>query len=148
MNLAEQIDSQIIQALKNGDKKRLLVLRGLKSDLKYRSIDKGQPLADKEVIQVLSSAAKKRRDSIEQFEAGGRDDLVNKEQGELEIIQTFLPEQLSEDALRKVIAEAIAETGISSPQQLGMVMKVVMPKVAGLADGKQVSKLAAEILAK
>ncbi|MFQ5498547.1 MAG: GatB/YqeY domain-containing protein [Candidatus Zixiibacteriota bacterium] len=148
MNLAEQIDSQIIQALKNGDKKRLLVLRGLKSDLKYRSIDKGQPLADKEVIQVLSSAAKKRRDSIEQFEAGGRDDLVNKEQGELEIIQTFLPEQLSEDALRKVIAEAIAEAGISSPQQLGMVMKVVMPKVAGLADGKQVSKLAAEILAK
>ena len=82
------------------------------------------------------------------FRAGGREDLVRKEQAELDIITSYLPAQLSEDKLREIISEAVAETGADSPQKVGLVMKVVMPKIKGQADGKMVNKLAIEILAK
>lgn len=147
MSLFEQIDIDMIEALKAGEKNRLLLLRGLKSDLKYAKLDKGDDLTDKDVIEVLSYQAKKRRDSIEQFEKAGRDDLVAKERAELEIITTYLPKQLSEDELRKIVASAITEAGVESPAQIGLVMKIVMPQVKGLADGKMVNKLAIEILA-
>jgi hypothetical protein len=147
MSLFEKIDEDIIEALKAGEKDRLTLLRGLKSDLKYAKLDKGDDLTDQDVIGVLASQAKKRRDSIEQFEKGGRDDLVAKERAELEIITTYLPKQLSEDELREIVASAITEAGAESPDQIGAVMKIVMPKVKGAADGKLVSKLAMEILA-
>lgn len=147
MSLFERIDKDIIVALKAGEKDRLTLLRGLKSDLKYAKLDKGDDLTDSEAIDVLAYQAKKRRDSIEQFEKGGREDLVAKERAELEIITTYLPKQMSEDELREIIAAAIAEAGVDSPAQIGAVMKIVMPKVKGVADGKLVSKLATEILA-
>jgi len=136
------------QALKAGEKERLTVLRGLKSELKYKQIDKVDELTDDDAIAVLSSAAKKRRESIEQFQKGGREDLVKKEQAELAIITSYLPEQLSEEKLHQIISDAIAESGADSPQKVGLVMKVVMPKIKGQADGKLVNKLAMEILAK
>jgi len=148
MSLLEDIDRHLIEALKAGDKLRVTVLRGLKSDLKYRRIDKGNDLTDTDMIEVLSSAAKKRREAIEQYAAGKRQDLVDKEQAELDIITTYLPRQMSEDELRVMIADAIAESGAASPAQLGLVMKVLMPRVKGKADGKLVNKLAAEMLAK
>jgi uncharacterized protein YqeY len=148
MSLIEKIDRETIEALKAGDKLRVSVLRGLKSDIKYRRIEKGEDLTDDDVIEVLSSAAKKRRDSIEQFSKGGRKDLVEKEQFELDTIKSYLPEALGEDRLREIITAAIAETGAESPRQIGDVMKVVMPQVKGKADGKLVNRLVMEILAK
>lgn len=136
------------KALKAGKKDRLTVLRGLKSDLKYRQIDKGDDLTDDDVISVLNSAAKRGRDSIEQFGKGGRDDLVKGEEFGLKIIYEYLPEQLSEEKLAEIIKEAIEDTGADSPQKIGLVMKAIMPQVKGKADGKLVSKLAMELLSK
>jgi uncharacterized protein YqeY len=149
MSLFERIDQDMKQALKAGDKERLSVLRGLKSDLKYRQIDKkGEELSEEDAIAVLSSAAKRRRESIDEFKKGEREDLVRKEKFELDVITSYLPEQLSEEKLREIIREAIAETGADSPQKLGLVMKIVMPKIKGQADGKLVNKLAMDMLAK
>ena len=148
MALFEKIDHDMIEALKAGEKDRLIVLRGLKSDLKYKRIDKGNDLTDEDVISVLASAAKQRRDSIEQFAKGGRSDLVQQERFQLEVITSYLPKQLDENELREIVARAIAEVSAESPQQIGAVMKVVMPQVKGVADGKMVNKLAMEILAK
>jgi len=148
MSIFEQIDKDIIKALKGGDKARLTVLRGLKSDLKYKQIDSGEELTDEKALEVLSSAAKRRRDSIEQFRQGGRDDLVQQEESELEIITAYLPKQLSEDELRQLAEAAIAEVGADSPKQMGLVMKALMPKVKGKADGKMLSRLILELLAK
>jgi len=148
MALFEKIDHDMIEALKAGEKDRLTVLRGLKSDLKYKRIDKGDDLTDEDVISVLASAAKQRRDSIEQFAKGGRSDLVQQERFQLEVITSYPPKQLDENELREIVARAIAEVSAESPQQIGAVMKVVMPQVKGVADGKMVNKLAMEILAK
>jgi uncharacterized protein len=148
MSLIDQIEQQMKEALRGGQKERLSVLRGLKSEFKYKQIELGHPLTDEEIIGVLSTAAKKRRESIEQFRAGGRQDLVTKEENELQVINSYLPEQLSEDKLRQMIAEAIAESGADSPQKMGLVMKLLIPKVKGMADGKLVSKLVSEMLAK
>jgi len=148
MSLFEKINQDIIKALKAGEKDKLTVLRGLKSDLKYKQIDKADELTDDDVIAVLSSLAKKRRESIEQFQKGGRNDLVAKEQAELIIINSYLPKQLSKEKLCEIIHEAIAESGADSPQKVGLVMKLVMPKIKGQADGKLVNKLATEMLAK
>jgi len=148
MSIIEQLDKQIIEALKAGEKDKLTTLRGLKSDIKYKQIEQKDPLTEQQVIEVLSSCAKKRRDSIEQYGNGGRDDLVQKEKAELEIINTYLPKQLSEEELRQMIAAAIEESGVDSPQKMGLVMKVLMPKIKGKADGKLVTKLVTEMLSK
>lgn len=148
MSILKKIDEDLIKALKSGEKAKATVLRGLKSDFKYKKIELGKELTDDDCIAVLSTVAKKIKDSIEQFEKGGREDLVEKEELELEIIQTYLPQQLGEEELRQIIREAIKETGANSPQQMGLVMKAVMPKTKGRADGKLVSKLTTELLAK
>jgi len=147
MTIIEKIDKATTEALKAGDRDRVTVLRGLKSDIKYAQLDHKGDFDDAATIAVLSSAAKKRRDSIEQYQSAGRQDLVDKETAELAIITEFLPEQLSEDKLREIVAAAIAEVGASSPKDIGAIMKVVMPKIKGQADGKMVNKLAMEILA-
>ena len=148
MSLAETIDEHLIEAMKAGDKKKVTVLRGLKSDLKYKQIETGSDLTEEHMIEVLNSAAKKRREAIEQFRQAGRDDLVEQEDLELEIITGYLPEQLGEQDLREMIQAAIEETGADSPKDIGPVMRVLMPKVKGRADGKQVNRLVAELLAK
>lgn len=148
MSLIERIDKDIIEALKAGEKEKLTALRGLKSDIKYRRIEKGEDLSDDDVIAVLSSARKKRLDSIEQFEKGGRDDLVQKEKLGVELIEHYLPRQIGEDELVEIIRLAIEETGADSPAKIGLVMKVVMPKVKGQADGKLINRLAMELLSK
>ena len=148
MSLIEQIDKDTVVAMKAGEKDKVTVLRGLKSDLKYKQIELGKDLTDQQVVEVLSSAAKKRRDSIEQFEKGGRDDLVKKEQAELEIINSYLPKQLGENELSGLIEAAIEESGANSPQKIGLVMKLLMPKIKGKADGKLVNKMVLEKLAK
>jgi uncharacterized protein len=148
MPLFDQIDNDMKEALRAGQKERLSILRGLKSDLKYKVIELGHPLTDDECIVVLSSSAKKHRESIEQFKAGNRDDLVQKEEFELTVITSYLPEQITEEKLRVIISETIAETGADSPQKMGLVMKALMPKLKGQADGKLVSRIVSELLAK
>ena len=148
MSLIEKIDIELIKALKSGEKEKVVVLRGLKSDIKYKKIEKGENLTNEEVIAVLSVNTKKIRDSIEQFDKGGREDLVTKEKAALKIISEYLPEQLGEEELRGIVKQAVEESGAESPQQMGLVMKIVMPKIKGRADGKLVSKLATEFLAK
>jgi hypothetical protein len=148
MSIFEQVDKDMIKALKGGDKDRLTVLRGLKSDLKYKKIEVGEELTDEQALETLASAAKKRRESIEQFRAGGREDLVKSEEFELEVISSYLPKQLTEEELRQMAETAIKEVGADSPKQMGLVMKALMPKIKGRADGKLVNRLISELLAK
>ncbi len=147
MSIIKQLDEDIIKALKAGEKLKLSVLRGLKSDLKYKLIEAGKELSGEQVLEVLGSARKKRMESIEQFSKAGRTDLSDKEQAELEIIVAYLPKQMDESELRELIKAAITESGVDSPQKMGLVMKVLMPKVKGKADGKTVQKLVTELLA-
>jgi uncharacterized protein YqeY len=141
MSIVDKINSDLVAAMKGKEHDRVTELRSLKSAIKYRQIDKGSELTDDDVIQVLSSVAKQHRDSIEQYGKGGRDDLVENEKAELEIIVQYLPEQLGPDEVGKLVDEVIDELGVSSPSDFGAVMKTVMPKVKGLADGKLVKEI-------
>lgn len=147
MSLLKQIEKDLIEALKAGDKLKVSVLRGLKSDIKYREIALGSSLKDEEVLSVLDSAAKKRRESIEQFSNGGRQELADKETSELNMISAYLPQQLGEEELKEIIRATIDEAGAASLEQIGLVMKVLMPKIKGKADGKLANLLAREMLA-
>jgi len=147
MSLLERIDEDLKTALKARDMLKATVLRGLKSDIKYKQIEMGAVPSDDDIIAVLNTACKRHRDSIEQFGAGNRPDLVEKESAELVIIAAYLPEQMPEDKVRALIAESIAATGADSPAKTGLVMKDLMPKIKGRADGKMVSRLVSEMIA-
>ena len=148
MSLLERINDDLIKALKGGDKAAALTLRGLKSDFKYYQIDKKlAELSDQDLITVMTTAAKKRRDSIEQFQAGGRADLVAKETHELEIILQYLPPPMTAEEIDTIVREAIAETGASTPGDMGKVMKVVVPRLQGKADGKVIKEAVLRLLA-
>jgi hypothetical protein len=113
----------------------------LKAAVMNKSVEKGRDLDDAEVLQVVASLVKQRRDSIEQFEKAGRADLVAKESSELAVLQSYLPPSATPDEINAAVAEAIAETGATSAKDLGKVMKAVMPKLAGKnADGKAVNE--------
>jgi uncharacterized protein YqeY len=140
-SLKQRIDHDAKEALKNKDSLRLGVLRMLKSEIRYKEIDKGSELSNDEVISVLSSSIKKRKDSIEQFGKGGRDDLVSQEKAELEVILGYMPEQLTEEKLSQIIHQAIEEANATGPSDLGKVMKLIMPQVKGKADGKVVNQM-------
>jgi uncharacterized protein len=130
------IDQDMVTAAKGKDKIRLSTLRLVKTAMHNREIDLKRELNDAEFLQLLSGMVKQRKDSIEQFARGGRVDLVEKEQAELKIIQAFMPEQMSEEDILKEIRKAIDETGALSVKDMGKVMKVLMPKLTGKADGK------------
>lgn len=147
MSLIEQIDQDLKKALKGGNREAATTLRGLKSDIKYYQINnKLEKITDDDVVGVLSSAAKRRRDSIDQFKKGGREDLVAKETSELELIKNYLPEQMSTDDLEAIANEAIAEAGAVTPSDIGKVMKILMPKVKGKTDGKIVKETVTRLL--
>jgi len=160
--LREKINGDIKQAMINKEELLLLVLRGINASIKNKEIDKRvrlsragedalkleelSKLTDEEIIDVISSEAKKRRDSITEFEKGGRQDLVEKEAKELEIIKKYLPEQMSEDAIKEIVQKAIAETGAVGSKDTGKVMAKIMPEVKGKADGSIVNKIVGELL--
>jgi len=141
-SIKDRITQDMKKALAAKDKVKLSVMRLLKSEIRYKEIEKGSELSDDEIISVLSSSVKRHKDSIEQFEKGGREDLAAQEISELEIIWEYMPKQLEEDELSQIVDEAIKETDVSGPSGLGKVMKIVMPKVKGRADGKRVNELA------
>ncbi len=140
------MDADLTAAQKSGDKVKVGVLRVLKSEIRYREIDLKHPLTDEETIAVLSSSVKKRKESIEEFKKGDRADLVSKEEAELALVQSYLPAELSESELSDIIKSTIAEVGAASNADLGKVMKSLMPKVRGRADGKKVNALVAAYL--
>ncbi len=139
MNLKEKINSEMVSAAKAKDKIKLSAIRMIKSALHNKEIDLKRELSDEELLQVLSSIVKQRKDSIEQFRKGGRVDLVEKEEKELAVVQFFMPEQLSEEEIEEEIEKAIEDVGAVSIKDMGKVMKVVMPRLTGRADGKIVS---------
>ncbi len=144
--LKERIDADLKAALKASDRLRVSTLRLIKSAIKNREIDKGAPLTDEETIEVLSSLAKQRKESIEEFNKASRTDLVHKEEEELSVIKAYLPEELSEDELEKIIQDTIKEVGALSLKDMGRVMKTIMPKVKGRADGRVVNQKVRELL--
>jgi len=160
--LKEEINQDIKKAMVGKNELLLLVLRGINAALHNKEIEKRTKLSktekdigkleelsklnEEEVVEVISGEAKKRKDSIFEFEKGGRQDLVDKETKELQIIQKYLPEQMSEDAVKEIVKKAIEETGAAGPKDTGKVMAKIMPQVKGKADGGIVSKIVGELL--
>lgn len=139
--IAETLQAKIGEALKAKDEIRLSTLRLLSSAFNYEFIAKQHKLSEEEEIAVIQREAKKRRDAIEAYEKAGATDRAEKEKKEMAILQEFLPEQLSDEKLSKLVDEAVAETGASSLPDMGKVMGAVMPKVGGRADGGRISAL-------
>lgn len=147
MTLVEKINQDLISALKNKEQLKLSTLRMLSSELKNKKIDLGKDLTDDEAFAVITKEVKKRKDSAQTFKEGNRDDLAQKELAEVEILSEYLPEELSDDEILALVKEAIAQTGASAKADMGKVMGVLRPKVAGRADGAKVAKLVQENLA-
>jgi hypothetical protein len=142
MTLVERISQDIAGAMRAKDTTRLAALRMAKAALMNREVERGRALDDGESQQVLASLIKQRRDSIEQFKKGGRDDLADREAAEIVTLETYLPPPIDAAALERIVDDAIKETGAASAKDLGKVMKAVMPKLAGqTVDGKAVNDI-------
>lgn len=148
MSIEKRLLEDMKLAMKSGKKAELDTIRVLRAQIKMASIEKKDELTEAEAIQVLQKEAKKRREAIEMFQQGKREDLVNKENTEFEIISTYLPEQLSEDEVVKIIEEVISSLPVESEKDMGRVMGVIMPKVKGKAEGKLVQQKVKEHLSR
>ncbi len=140
MDIREQVGTAMVRAAKDKDKETLSTLRMIKSALHNREIDLKDQFGETEILQVLSSMIKQRKDSVEQFKQGGRLELAEKEAKEIEVIQGFMPKQLSSEEIDALIGQAIEETGATGIRDMGKVMKILMPRVMGKADGKAVGE--------
>ncbi|MEX0608730.1 MAG: GatB/YqeY domain-containing protein [Balneolaceae bacterium] len=151
MTIQDQIISDIKNAMKAKDQEKLRVLRSLKAKLMEKEISertKGEAtLSEEQTVEVLMKAAKQRKESITQFEEGGRKDLAENEKRELQLIETYLPKMMSEDEVRAIVKEKITEVGASGPQDMGKVMGPLMASLKGKADGGLVSQIVKEELA-
>ncbi len=146
MSLYDDIILDLRKSIKEQDKGRLSVLRGLKTAIKNKQVELREELTDDQIRGVLSSEIKKRKEAIEKFGQGLRQDLVEKEEEELRILSSYLPPQLSTEEIKGVVTQAIEEISASGSKDLGRVMKSVMPKLAGRADGREVNRIAQELL--
>ena len=142
MTLTEKVNAEISAAMKAKDAPRLSALRMVKAAIMNKEVEKGRSLDDGEVVQVVTSLVKQRRDSIEQFTKGGRKDLADKETAEIVVLESYLPPALDAAELERVVDSAIASTGATSAKDMGKVMKAVMADLAGkTVDGKAVNEL-------
>jgi hypothetical protein len=139
MSLREQINDDLKTAMRSGETVRRDTIRLLTAALKQREVDERKTLSDVDVLAVIEKMIKQRRDSISQFEQGGRQDLADKEKQELTLLQTYMPQAMAEDELAAAIAAAVTETGAAGPADMGKVMAVLKPKLAGRADMGKVS---------
>ena len=146
MNLEEKLVEEMKQAMKANDKIRLSTIRMIRSSAKNKEFELRRKLEDEDIIKVIHGMVRKGEESIEQFQAGGRNDLVEKEKAEIEILKSFLPQPLTQEEMIKIIDETIQETQSSSLKDLGKVMKAVMPRLGGKADGKVINQLVKERL--
>jgi uncharacterized protein len=141
MALVEQIDKDLIAAMKAKAELKLSTLRMMKSALKLKQVELGKPLGDAEAVSVLRTLVKQRHDSAEQFRKGGRDELADKEEAEIKIVEGYMPAAATDEEIDAAVAAAIAETGAATSKDVGRVMKSAMAKLAGKnADGKRVSE--------
>jgi uncharacterized protein YqeY len=146
MGLEERLVEEMKQAMKSNNKLKLSTVRMIRSALKNKEIDLRKKLEDEDVVKVIQAMVRKGEESVEQFQTGGRMDLVEKEKSEIEIMKSFLPQPLSQEEILKIIDQSIQETQASSMKDLGKVMKSVMPKIGGKADGKLINQLVKERL--
>ena len=147
MTLQEKIQSHLSDAMRSKDQLRLSVLRMMKTAVKNKEVEKMKPLEETEVIAVLNTLVKQRKDSVEQFRKGSREDLALKEEAEIKIIEEYLPAAASDDEIRHAVGEAVQETGAASMKDMGKVMKATMSRLAGkTVDGSRVSQLVKEKL--
>ena len=141
MALMQDIEGALKEAMRQKDENKRNALRLLLTAMKNKEKELRRFPDDAEIQQIIGSQIKQRRDSVEQFTKAGRGELAAREEAEIETLQSFLPEALSPEALAQIIDEAIAEVGAQSVKEMGKIMKVLMPRVAGRADGKQVNEL-------
>jgi len=146
MVLYEKIQSDMYTAMKAGEKEKASTLRTVLAKLKDKQIDTREPLSEKDEIKVLQTLVKQRKESIDLYQKGGRSELAEAESFELEIINTYLPEMMNEDDVRKLIEEIIEETGAQSMADLGKVMPQIMKQGKGLIDGKTAQRIVSEML--
>jgi hypothetical protein len=146
VSISERLDGELKEALKSRDELRLSVIRLIKASLKNKEIEKGARLTEGDVLSVLSTLSKQRRESIDHFTSAGRLDLAEREKKELEVVHSYLPRQLSPQELDAVILSVIQECNAFSPTDMGKVMKLVMPKVKGVANGEVVNQRVKELL--
>lgn len=146
MSFLQKIDNDLKAALKKSETLKVSVLRMLKAALKNRQIDKRADLSDEDILGVLSTLSKQTKESIEQFSKGGREDLAEKERQELEILQSYLPKQLTPEELDNIIDQTIKEVAAAGVKDMGKVMRLLMPRVKGIADGKLVNQRVKDLL--
>lgn len=146
MSLKDRLMADMKTAMKARQKEKLTVIRSMRSAIRQAEIDGKTELNDDGVISIISKELKMRQDSLAEFQKGGRDDLVAKTKEEIAVIMPYLPEQLSEDAIKALVKDAVTKTGASSPKDMGKIMKLLMPEVKGKADGKLVNSIVREML--
>lgn len=148
MGLLERINADLVMAQKAKEEVKLSTLRLVKSAIKNKEIELKKNADDTLAIEIIAKEIKSRKESIEQYNAGGRKDLANKESQEIEILKNYLPEQLSEENIVEIVKNAISKTGATGINDMGKVMGLIMPEVKGKADGALVSRIVKENLAK
>lgn len=147
MSLQEKLDEEMKNALKKRDKTGLSTIRLVRDAVKNKEIDQGRKALDDDgIVRVISTMVRKGEDAVEQFKKGNRQDLVDEENRQLEVLRSFLPQQLSKEEIQSLINEAIEEAKAVDMRDLGKVMKTLMPKVSGRADGKTVNEMVRERL--
>lgn len=146
MSLVERLNQDLKLAMKNKDKLRLSVIRMAKASLQNEEINQGSTLSDEQVLAVLTRELKQRRDSLQEFEKVGREDLAAPTREEIQILLAYMPEQMGEDEIRRVVSETIQQVSAQSKKDLGKVMGALMPKVKGRADGALVNRIVQELL--
>lgn len=146
MRVLDQLNQDMKDAMKAKDRESLTTIRMIKASIQNEEIDKGRELTADEEIAILSREKKQRLESLDEFKKADRSDLVEKLEAELKVVNKYLPEQLSDEEVRAIVSETIAEVGAESMKDMGTVMSAVMPKVQGRADGSQVNSLVREML--
>lgn len=141
-----KLNQDLKEALKAKDEAKLRTVRMLLAAIKNFEVEKMGPATDEEIFQIMSKEIKKRQEAIEMYEKGGRPDLAQAEKQEVEVIQSYMPNQLSEEEIRELARKVISEMNLKSPKDVGTAMKVIMPQVKGRADGKLVNKIVSELL--
>lgn len=146
MSLKERLMEDMKDAMKKGEQIKLSAIRMVRAGIKNKEIELIRELKDEDVIDVIKTAIKQRKDSFAQFLSGKRMDLAEREKKEIEILSVYLPEQMGEEDIRKRVREVILETGASTPRDMGRVMKLIMPELKGRADGQLINKVVQEML--
>ena len=146
MSLLKQLQTDMITAMKNRDKDTLAVVRMLKASVQNAQIEAGHDLTPDEEVAVMSREYKQRKESLEEFQKAGRQDLIDKTNNELKVVEKYMPKQLSVDDVKKIVTETVQQVGAASMKDFGKVMGAVMPKVKGQADGKLVNQTVKETL--